>query len=136
MPDPLNSSNAALCAKAITLLPKILLAVVGAIFALVLSGDITLDGNLKINLRVVTTLAAAVSLSLSGGAFFIEHFALQKYSITAQGFIMFMTAVLGLLMLGIVYRSIELLRGKRLSEIAGELGAAYGMIIRGFKNGK
>lgn len=77
---------------------------------------------------------AAVSLSLSGGAFAIEHYGLHSYSTTAQGFVMFLFAVLGLLLLGVVYRSIELLRGKRLSEIVGELGAAYAAIVRGFKS--
>lgn len=129
MADPLNGGNG----DAWLLLPKVLAAVIGAIFALVLSGDITQDGDLKINIRVIFTLIAAVCLSLSGGAFFIEHNHLERYSTTAQGFVMFVTAVLGLLLFGIVYRSIELLRGKRLSEIIGELAAAYAAIVRGFK---
>lgn len=87
-----------------------------------------------VNLRVLVTFTAAVSLSLSGGAFAIEHYGLHSYSTTAQGFVMFLFAVLGLLLLGVVYRSIELLRGKRLSEIVGELGAAYAAIVRGFKS--
>lgn len=45
MSDALNSSDVALSAKALTLLPKILLAMVGAIFALVLSGDISNDDS-------------------------------------------------------------------------------------------
>lgn len=133
MPEPISTGGSG-AAAAWVLLPKIIAAVVGAVFALTLSGDITRDGHLRLNLRVLVTFTAAVSLSLSGGAFAIEHYGLGAYSTTAQGFVMFLFAVLGLLLLGVVYRSIELLRGKRLSEIVGELGAAYAAIVRGFKS--
>ena len=50
--------------------PKSLLQLSGH-FALTLSGDITRDGHLRLNLRVLVTFTAAVSLSLSGGC--IRH---------------------------------------------------------------
>ena len=48
-----------------------------------------------------------------------------------QGFIMLMFAVFGLLIIGIAYQSIALLKGKSLAEVIAEVKAAFIAIISG-----
>lgn len=49
----------------------------------------------------------------------------------AQGFVMLMFAVFGLLAIGIVYQSIALMHGKSLAEVIAEVKAAFVAIISG-----
>ena len=51
---------------------KIIPAVVGAILALVLSGDIDKTGKIQVSLGVITKFIFSVLVSLYGGAAFIE----------------------------------------------------------------
>ena len=104
---------------------KIIPAVVGAILALVLSGDIDKDGKIQISLGVIGKFAASVTVSLYGGAAFIEHYGFLERSTMFQGFIMFICAVFGLLSIGIVYQSIALLKGKPLPEVIFEIKSAF-----------
>lgn len=110
---------------------KLVPAVVGAILALVLSGDIDKDGKIQISLGVIGKFLFSVSVSLYGGAAFIEYHELNNYSQMAQGFIMLMFAVFGLLAIGIVYQSIALMHGKSLAEVIAEVKAAFVAIISG-----
>ena len=112
---------------------KIIPAVAGAILALVLSGDIDKDAKIKITLGVIGKFLFSVSVSLYGGAAFIEYYELSKYSHMAQGFVMLIFAVFGLLAIGILYQSIALMQGKPLSEVISEIKAAFISII---SNGK
>lgn len=130
MPEPFTASSSV----SWSLFFKTLLAVAGAIFALVLSGDISDDGKIQVNAKTVITVVSAVCLSLTGGAFIIETFGLEHMSISAQGFVMFVVAVLGLVFIGILYRSIELMNGKSLSEISREISSAYRAIVKGTKD--
>lgn len=104
---------------------KIVPAIVGAILALVLSGDIDKDGKIQISLSVICKFTASVTVSLYGGSAFIEHFALLKASTMYQGFIMLMFAVFGLLVIGILYQSFALLKGKTITEIITEIKSAF-----------
>ena len=115
--------------KLFGLFGKIIAAVLGAILALVLSGDIDKDGRIKINLSVIVKVSGAVAFSIYGGAIIVEVYDLNHLSETAKNFVVFCLAVFGLLIIGIVYQSIELLRGKRLSEVIGEIAAAFKAIF-------
>lgn len=108
---------------------KVFAAVVGAIFALVLSSDIDEQGRIKITLGVVLKFTMGVSVSLYGGTAIIEYYALNDYSVMTHGFIMLLMAVFGMLMLGILYQSIALLKGKSLIEIVSEVKSAFTAIF-------
>ncbi len=112
---------------------KLVPAVVGAILALVLSGDIDKDGKIQVTLGVIGKFLFSVSVSLYGGAAFIEYYELSQYSHMAQGFVMLIFAVFGLLAIGIVYQSIALMHGKSLAEVIAEVKAAFVAIIGGGK---
>ena len=104
---------------------KVIPAIVGAILALVLSGDIDKTGKIQVSMGVIGKFLASVTVSLYGGSAFIEHFEMLKTSTMYQGFIMLMFAVFGLLAIGILYQSIALLKGKPLPEVISEIKAAF-----------
>ena len=110
-------------------------AVVGAILALILSGDIDKEGKIQVSLSVIGKFLFSVSVSLYGGSAFIEYHDLNNYSQMAQGFVMLMFAVFGLLAIGILYQSIALMQGKPLSEVITEVKAAFISIIYSGKGG-
>ncbi len=104
---------------------KIFPAVVGAILALALSGDIDANGKIQISLGVITKFVCSDTVSLYGGSAFIEHYGYLASSAMFQGFIMLMFAVFGLLIIGIAYQSIALLKGKSMSQVIAEIKAAF-----------
>lgn len=106
-------------------------AVVGAILALVLSGDIDTNGKIQVSLGVITKFVCSVTVSLYGGSAFIEHYGYLNSSTMFHGFIMLMFAVFGLLFIGIAYQSIALLKGKSMSQVIAEIKAAFVAIISG-----
>ena len=110
---------------------KIFPAVIGAILALVLSGDIDTNGKIQISLGVITKFVCSVTVSLYGGSAFIEHYGYLASSTMFHGFIMLMFAVFGLLFIGIAYQSIALLKGKTVSEVIAEIKSAFVAIISG-----
>ncbi|ENX56154.1 MULTISPECIES: hypothetical protein [Acinetobacter] len=110
---------------------KIFPAVIGAILALVLSGDIDKNGKIQVSAGVITKFVCSVTVSLYGGSAFIEHQGYLSTSTMFQGFIMLMFAVFGLLFIGIAYQSIALLKGKTLSEVIAEVKSAFVAIISG-----
>ena len=112
---------------------KLVPAVVGAILALVLSGDIDKEGKIQVTLGLIGKFLFSVSVSLYGGAAFIEYYELNQYSHMAQGFVMLIFAVFGLLTIGIVYQSIALMQGKSIAEVITEVKAAFVAIIGGGK---
>ena len=112
---------------------KLVPAVVGAILALVLSGDIDKEGKIQVTLGLISKFLFSVLVSLYGGAAFIEYYELNQYSHMAQGFVMLIFAVFGLLTIGIVYQSIALMQGKSIAEVITEVKAAFVAIIGGGK---
>lgn len=108
---------------------KIIPAVVGALLALVLSGDIDKEGKIQVSMGVIGKFVASVTVSLYGGSAFIEHFDMLKASTMYQGFVMLMFAVFGLLAIGILYQSIALLNGKPLPEVISEIKSAFLSIL-------
>ena len=109
----------------------IIAAVVGAIFALTLSGDIDTEGRIKITMGVIMKFTFSVAISLYGGSAFIEYYGWCVYSHMTQGFVMLIFAVFGLLFIGIAYQSIALLKGKSMSQVIAEIKAAFVAIISG-----
>ena len=107
--------------KVLTYLPKVFAAIIGAVFGLMLSGDIGEDGKIKINLSVVVKFTIAVTISLFGGEAHIEIMGYQDYSPMTHGAIMLGWAVFGMLIIGIVYQSVALMQGKPLSAIIKEV---------------
>ena len=110
---------------------KISAAVIGAIFALTLSGDIDTQGRIKITMSVIMKFIFSVAISLYGGSAFIEYYELHEhYSHMAQGFVMLIFAVFGMLCIGIAYQSVQLLKGKSMSEIVIEVRETFRSIFK------
>ncbi len=122
--------NDPLSIKGLPWLFKIIAAVVGAIFALTLSGDIDTEGRIKITMGVIMKFVFSVAISLYGGAAFIEYYSLGHYSHMAQGFVMLIFAVFGMLCIGIVYQAVQLMKGKSISEIAFEVKETFRSIFK------
>lgn len=109
---------------------KIFIAIVSALFSLVLGGYIE-DGKLKLNKNFYITFLFAICVSLFGGAFFIEYIEITHYSELSKGFIHLMFGVFGVTIIGILHRSIQLtLSEKTLSEIIDEMRKAFNSILK------
>lgn len=122
--------NDPLSIKGLPWILKIVAAIMGAILALILSGDIDTQGRIKITVGVIIKFAISVSISLYGGAACIEYYGLEKFSHMTQGFVMLLFAVFGMLLIGIWYQSIQLLKGKNFSEIIAEVKAAFSAMFK------
>lgn len=107
--------------KLMVFLPKVFAAVIGAIFGLMLSGDIGKDGKIQVNMSVIIKFTIAVTISLFGGAAHIEFMGYQDYSVMTQGAIMLVWAVFGMLAIGIVYQAVALWQGKTIAEVIKEI---------------
>lgn len=118
--------------SALPILLKIFVAIVSALFSLVLGGYITKDGHLKVkNKHFYITFLSAICVSLFGGSFLIEHFNLAHYSELSKAFINFMVGVFGFMMIGILYRSFQLtFTDKTLIEIIQEVKQALNAILK------
>lgn len=117
--------NDPLSIKGLPWLFKIIAAVVGAIFALTLSGDIDTEGRIKITMGVIMKFTFSVAISLYGGSAFIEYYGRHIYSHMTQGFVMLIFAIFGMLLIGIWYQAIQLLRGKTIGELIFEIRSAF-----------
>ena len=111
--------------KGLPLLLKIIAAIMGAILALILSGDIDTQGRIKITVGVILKFTISVAISLYGGSAFIEYYQLTTYPLMSQGFVMLIFAVFGMLLIGILYQSMQLWKGKTISEIIAEVKSAF-----------
>lgn len=107
--------------KLMIFLPKILVAIIGAVFGLMLSGDIGRDGKIQVSLPVILKFVIAVTISLVGGSAHIEIMGWQNYTIMVHGLIMLMWAVFGMLAIGIIYQSLALLQGKPMAAVIKEV---------------
>ena len=125
-----KSMNDPISIKGLPLLIKIAAAILGAILALILSGDIDTEGRIKITVGVILKFTISVAISLYGGSAFIEYNQLTSYSLMSQGFVMLIFAVFGMLMIGIWYQSLQLWKGKTVSEIIAEVKAAFSALFK------
>lgn len=129
----MNGGNEYILIKLIAYFPKILAAIVGAVLSLVLSGDIDNKGKIKVSTGVLMKFTFSVCISLYGGEAFIEQFNLQDKGVMYHGAIMLTFAVFGVLVLGIIYQSIAMLKGKPISEIFKEIHEVFTSIFFGDK---
>lgn len=121
---PQNLSN-------IPLIVKVLAVVVGAIFALTLTGDIDQNGKLKLSLVVAVKFAFSAYFGFLSGAWVIEYLQWGNYSHVSHGFIMMMCSVFGMTIVGIVYQAIKLsTTDKTPSEIVTEIKATFKAIFK------
>lgn len=112
-------------------LVKIIALVLGGIICLLLSGDIDKQGKLQISLSVILKFISSVGIGLFFGEFFIEHLNWEHLNIYAQSAILMSFSIFGMLLLGILYRSIQLtLHEKTLSEIINEIKQALKAIFK------
>jgi hypothetical protein len=125
-----KSMNDPISIKGLPWLLKIAAAILGAILALILSGDIDTEGRIKITVGVILKFTISVAISLYGGSAFIEYYQLTAYSLMSQGFVMLIFAVFGMLMIGIWYQSLQLWKGKTVSEIIAEVKAAFSALFK------
>lgn len=105
---------------------KLLALLLGSIIALVLSGDINVDSDdnakLNLNLKAAIKLVCSVSLGLFLGEFTIDYFNYEHLSYYSQAGILMTFSIFGMLIFGILYRSVQLtLSNKTLSEIVIEI---------------
>lgn len=125
-----KSMNDPISIKGLPWLLKSAAAILGAILALILSGDIDTEGRIKITVGVILKFTISVAISLYGGSAFIEYYQLTSYSLMSQGFVMLIFAVFGMLMIGIWYQSLQLWKGKTVSEIIAEVKAAFSALFK------
>lgn len=125
-----KSMNDPISIKGLPWLLKIAAAILGAILALILSGDIDTEGRIKITVGVILKFTISVAISLYGGSAFIEYYQLTSYSLMSQGFVMLIFAVFGMLMIGIWYQSLQLWKGKTVSEIVAEVKSAFSALFK------
>ncbi|WP_394260782.1 hypothetical protein [Moraxella boevrei] len=113
------------------LIVKILAVIIGAVFALTLTGDIDKDGKLKLNIGVLIKFTFSAFFGFLMGEWVIEHFGLASYSYTTHGFIMMLCSVFGMLAVGIVYQSAKLATtDKTPSQIVAEVKATFKAILK------
>lgn len=103
----------------------IVLSIIGALFGLAVGGHFDKNGSLKRNKKMFCiTLLFAISFSISGGAFIIEHWGFINYSQSAKGLIHLLSGVFGVLFVGTIYRTVQLsTHEKTLPQIIDEIKA-------------
>lgn len=74
---------------------------------------------------MILKFAISVAISLYGGSAFIEYYRLTGYSLMSQGFVMLIFAVFGMLMIGISYQSLRLMKGKPAAAVISEVKRLY-----------
>lgn len=120
------TNGEAILINVLAYLPKVLFAVIGGGIALIFSGDIRSDGCVKIGWGIIIKLSASVALGIAIGDAMIFYLDWQHIPIAALGLVFLIGAALGMLLLGLVYRSVELtFTDKTLPEIIKEVKDAF-----------
>ena len=115
----------------IPLIIKILAVIIGAIFALTLTGDIDQNGKLKLSFGVAIKFAFSAYFGFLSGAWVIEYLQWGQYSHVSHGFIMMLCRVFGTPIVGIFYQAIKLsTTDKTPSEIVTEIKATFKAIFK------
>lgn len=117
------------------LILKLLAVTIGSIFALILSGDIDIDsdGKAKLNINLIVGLKLIISIGIGYfiGEFTVSYWDFTNLPIPAQGTIFMFHSIFGMLVLGIVYRSIQLtLTDKTLLELILEMKRIIRAILK------
>ncbi len=117
--------------SALPWLIKLLALVAGGVICLALSGDIDKDGYIKVTRGVILRFTCSMFIGLYFGEFAIDHMNLEGLTHFAQGAILMLFSVFGLLILGILYRAVQLtLQEKTLSEIVSEIKQTISAILK------
>ncbi len=111
--------------KILAFILKLFFAILGAGVALIFSGDIGQDGRLNLNKNVALKLTFSVFLSITGTPNALRYLELQEITETEKGLFYILIATFGLLIVGICYRAMEMLKGKTFSEICIEIKQAF-----------
>lgn len=115
----------------IPLIIKLLAVIIGAVFALTLTGDIDQEGKLKLSTGVLIKLTFSAFFGFLTGEWLIEYFSLGAYSYATHGFIMMLTSVFGMTAVGIIYQSLKLATtDKTPSEIIKEIKNTFNSILK------
>ncbi|WP_323842119.1 MULTISPECIES: hypothetical protein [unclassified Moraxella] len=115
----------------IHLIIKILAVIVGAVFALTLTGDIDNNGRLKLSVGVLIKLTFSALFGFLMGGWVIEYFDLSSYSYASHGFVMMLCSVFGMTAVGVLYQSIKLATtDKTPSQIVKEVKETFKAIFK------
>lgn len=110
---------------------KVFAVIIGAVFAMTLTGDIDRDGKLKLSFGVFVKIAFSAVFGFLSGAWLIEYMGWQSWGDPSQGFVMMLCSVFGMTLVGIAYQSALLsLTGKKLSEIVAEVKDTFKSIFK------
>ena len=110
---------------------KVFAVLIGAVFAMTLTGDIDTDGKLKLSFGVFVKISFSAVFGFLAGAWLIEHMGWGHLSYASHGFIMMLCSVFGMTLVGIVYQAALLsLKGKKLSEIVAEVKETFKSIFK------
>lgn len=112
--------------KTIPFLVKLIAVLIGGVISLVLSGDIYLNEKRQLVihsvLNVVIKLACSIGLGLYIGEFFVDYYDFEHLRYYSQAVFHLVASLFGMLIIGIVYRSIQLtFTDKTLGEIVTEV---------------
>ena len=110
---------------------KVFAVIIGAVFAMTLTGDIDTEGRLKLNFGVFVKIAFSAVFGFLSGAWLIEYMGWGHWSYASHGFIMMLCSVFGMTLVGILYQAALLsLKGKSLSEIVAEVKETFKSIFK------
>ena len=110
---------------------KVFAVIIGAVFAMTLTGDIDRDGKLKLSFGVFVKITFSAVFGFLAGAWLIEYMDWGHWSYASHGFVMMLCSVFGMTLVGIVYQSALLsLKGKKLSEIVAEVKSTFKSIFK------
>lgn len=110
---------------------KVFAVIIGAVFAMTLTGDIDRDGKLKLSFGVFVKITFSAVFGFLSGAWLIEYMDWSHWSNTSHGFVMMLCSVFGMTLVGILYQSALLsLTDKKLSEIIAEIKLTFKSIFK------
>ncbi len=110
---------------------KVFAVIIGAVFAMTLTGDIDRDGKLKLSFGVFVKISFSAVFGFLSGGWLIEYMGWGHWSYVSHGFVMMLCSVFGMTLVGIVYQAALLsLKGKTLSEIVAEVKETFKSIFK------
>ena len=110
---------------------KVFAVLIGAVFAMTLTGDIDRDGKLKLSFGVFVKISFSAVFGFMAGGWLIEYMGWQSWGYTSHGFVMMLCSVFGMTLVGIVYQAIKLsTTNKTPSEIVAEVKSTFKAIFK------
>ncbi len=113
------------------LILKVFAVVIGAVFAMTLTGDIDKEGKLKLSFGVFIKVTFSAVFGFLSGSWLIEYMGWGYWSYASHGFVMMLCSVFGMTLVGIIYQATLLsLTGKTLGEIIAEIKETFKSIFK------